>query len=125
MFRDKQLETMTVKGYRSALSSLMASRGLDISHDPDLNALIRSFSIERPRTVREIPRWDLALVLRFLMRNRFEPMNICSLADLMCKTAFLLTLASAKRNSAIWAFSANVVFGHGKRHLEVPSWFYC
>ena len=60
---DKQLATITVKGYRSALSSLMASRGMDISHDPDLNALIRSFSIERPRTVRETPRWDLALVL--------------------------------------------------------------
>ena len=43
LFRDKQLATITVKGYRSALSSLMASRGLDISHDPDLNALIRSF----------------------------------------------------------------------------------
>ena len=47
-FRGKQLATITLKGYRSALSSLMASRGLDISHDPDLNALIRSFSIERP-----------------------------------------------------------------------------
>ena len=69
LFRDKQLATITVKGYRSALSSHMASRGMDISHDPDLNALIRSFSIEGPRTVRETPRWDLALVLRFLMRH--------------------------------------------------------
>ena len=58
LFRDKQLATITINGYRSALSSLRASRGLDISHDPDLNALIRSFSIERPRTVRETPRWD-------------------------------------------------------------------
>ena len=115
LFRDKQLATITVKGYRSALSSLMASRGLDIYHDPDLNALIRSFSIERPRTVRETPRWDLALVLRFLMRHPFEPMNVCSLADLTRKTAFLLTLASAKRNSEVWAFSADVVFGHDKQ----------
>ena len=115
LFRDKQLATITIKGYRSALSSLMASRGLDISHDPDLNALIRSFSIERPRTVRETPRWDLSLVLRFLMRHPFEPMNVCSLADLTRKTAFLLTLASAKRNSEVWAFSADVVFGHDKQ----------
>ena len=55
MFRDQQLATITIKGYRSALSSLMVSRGSDISHDPDLNPLIRSFSIERPRTVREAP----------------------------------------------------------------------
>ena len=115
LFRDKQLATITIKGYRSALSSLMASRGLDISHDPDLNALIRSFSIERPRTVRETPRWDLSLVLRFLMRHPFEPMNVCSLADLTRNTAFLLTLASAKRNSEVWAFSADVVFGHDKQ----------
>ena len=115
LFRDKQLATITVKGYRSALSSLMASRGLDISHDPDLNALIRSFSIERPRTVRETPRWDLSLVLRLLMRHPFEPMNVCSLADLTRKTAFLLTLASPKRNSEVWAFSADVVFGHNKQ----------
>ena len=115
LLRDKQLATITVKGYRSALSSLMASRWLDISHDPDLNALIRSFSIERPRTFRETPRWDLALVLRFLMRHPFEPMNVCSLADLTRKTAFLLTLASAKRNSEVWAFSADVVFGHDKQ----------
>ena len=50
-FRDKQLATITLKGYRSALSSLMASRGLDISHDPDLNALIRSFSIEASQDI--------------------------------------------------------------------------
>ena len=118
LFRDKQLATITVKGYRSALSSLMASRGLDISHDPDLNALIRYFSIERPRTVsmvRETPGLVFALVLRFLMRHPFEPMNLCSLADLTRKTAFLLTLASAKRNSEVWAFSADVVFGLDKQ----------
>ena len=49
------------------------------------------------------------------MRHPFEPMNVCSLAVLTRKTAFLLTLASAKRNSEVWAFSADVVFGHDKQ----------
>jgi len=106
--------TITIKGYRSALSTLMASRGLDISHNPDLNNLIRSFSVERPRTLRETPRWDLAVVLRYLMRPPFEPMNVCTLPNLTRKTAFLLTLASAKRNSEVWAFSADVAFGPDK-----------
>ena len=114
-FRGKQLATITLKGYRSALSSLRASRGLDISHEPDLNALIRSFSIERPRTFRGTPGWVFALVLRFLMRHPSQPMNVCSLAVLTRKTAFLLTLAAAKRNSEVWAFSADVVFGHDKQ----------
>ena len=40
-----------------------------------------------------------------------EPMNMASLADMTRKLAFLLTLASAKRNSEVWAFSADVRFG--------------
>ena len=38
------------------------------------------------------------------MRPPFEPMNMASLADMTRKLAFLLTLASAKRNSEVWAF---------------------
>ena len=42
-------------------------------------------------------------------------MNLASLADMTRKLAFLLTLASARRNSEVWAFSADVRFG-----LELP-----
>ena len=45
------------------------------------------------------------------MRPPFEPMNMASLADMTRKLAFLLTLASAKRNSEVWAFRAVVRFG--------------
>ena len=45
------------------------------------------------------------------MKPPFEPMNMASLADMTRKLAFLLTLASAKRNSEVWAFSADVHFG--------------
>ena len=45
------------------------------------------------------------------MRPPFEPMNMASLVDMTRKLAFLLTLASAKRNSEVWAFSADVRFG--------------
>ena len=38
-------------------------------------------------------------------------MNMASLADMTRKLAFLLTLASAKRNSEVWAFRAVVHFG--------------
>ena len=47
------------------------------------------------------------IVLRRLMRPPFEPMNM---ADTTRKLAFLLTLASAKRNRKVWAFSADVRF---------------
>ena len=45
------------------------------------------------------------------MRPPFEPLNMVSLADMTRKLAFLLTLASAKRNSEVWAFRADVRFG--------------
>ena len=47
------------------------------------------------------------------MKPPFEPMNMASLADMTRKLAFLLTLASAKRNIEVWAFSADVRFGQG------------
>ena len=47
------------------------------------------------------------------MKPPFEPMNMASLADMTRKLAFLLPLASAKRNSEVWAFSADVRFGQG------------
>ena len=40
------------------------------------------------------------------MKPPFEPMNMASLADMTRKLAFLLTLASAKRNSEVWAYNA-------------------
>ena len=42
-------------------------------------------------------------------------MNLASLADMTRKLAFLLTLASARGNSKVWAFSADARFG-----LELP-----
>ena len=61
--------------------------------------LVRNFAIKRSVQHRVAPRWDLMIVLRRLMRPPFEPMNMASLADMTRKLAFLLTLASAKRNS--------------------------
>jgi len=48
------------------------------------------------------------------MRPPFELMILSTLPNLTRKTAFLLTLASAKRNSEVWAFSADVAFGPNK-----------
>ena len=111
LFEEKKLAISSIQGYRSCISKVFLARGIDISHDRDLNMLVRNLSIERPVQHREAPRWDLMVVLRRLMRPPFEPMNMASLADMTRKLAFLLTLASAKRNSEVWAFSADVRFG--------------
>ncbi len=112
LFEDRGLSVSAIKGYRSSLSQITQSLGIDITHDASLRALIQSFSIERPIARRSVPRWDLMIVLRHLMRAPYEPMSGSSLADLTRKTAFLVALASAKRTSELWAFSANVAYGH-------------
>ena len=104
LFEEKKLAISSIQGYRSCISKVFLARGIDISHDRDLNMLVRNFAIERPVQHREAPRWDLMVVLRLLMKPPFEPMNMASLADMTRKLAFLLTLASAKRNSEVWAF---------------------
>ena len=70
--------------------------------------------MERPISHRDIPRWDLMVVLRYLMKPPFEPMRLSSIADLTHKTAFLIMLATAKRNSEVWTFSSDVHFGLNK-----------
>ena len=111
LFEEKKLAISSIQGYRSCISKVFLAMGIDISHDRDLNMLVRNFAIERPVQHREAPRWDLMIVLRFLMKPPFEPMNMASVADMTRKLAFLLTLATAKRNSEVWAFSADVRFG--------------
>ena len=111
LFEEKKLAISSIQGYRSCISKVFLARGIDISHDRDLNMLVRNFAIERPVQHREAPRWDLMVVLRLLMKPPFEPMNMASLADMTRTLAFLLTLASAKRNNEVWAFSADVRFG--------------
>ena len=111
LFEEKKLAISSIQGYGSCISKVFLARGIDISHDCDLNMLVRNFAIERPVQHRVAPRWDLMIVLRRLMRPPFEPMNMASLADITRKLAFLLTLALAKRNSEVWAFSADVRLG--------------
>ena len=121
LFEEKKLAISSIQGYRSCISKVFLAKGIDISHDRDLNMLVRNFAIERPVQHREAPRWDLMIVLRLLMKPPFEPMNMASLADMTRKLAFLLSLATAKRNSEVWAFSADVRFGQD--YMQLPCRF--
>ena len=121
LFEEKKLGISSIQGYRSCISKVFLARGINISHDPDLNMLVRNFAIERPVQHREAPRWDLMIVLRLLMKPPFEPMNMASLADMTRKLAFLLSLATAKRNSEVWPFSADVRFGQD--YMQLPCRF--
>ena len=72
------------------------------------------FHRDRPQGSRNLPKWNLSVVLNELTKAPFEPMKDTDLKHLTLKTAFLLALASGKRRSEIHAWVANKVSNLGQ-----------
>ena len=71
-------------------------------------------SRDRPKSSRNLPKWNLSVMLNELTKAPFEPMKDTYLKHLTLKTAFLLALASGKRRSKIHAWVANKVSNLGQ-----------
>ena len=71
LFEEKKLAISSIQGYRSCISKVFLARGIDISHDHDLNMPVRNFAIERPVQHREAPRWVNSEVWAFSADVRF------------------------------------------------------
>ena len=62
-----------VKGYRSALNSVFAVKGMDLAASREISMLLRSFSKSaRPEELRP-PAWDVAPVLQSLTQAPYDP----------------------------------------------------
>ena len=109
LFHKEKMCVSTLAGYRSVLlNTLKDLTGADFTANSHLKKLLDNFKVERPRSLRALPQWDLALVMRRLTRAPFEPLVTAPMHALSWKTAFLLALASAKRRSELRAFSYRV-----------------
>ena len=108
LHHDKGLSVSAVKGYSSALNSVLALKGRDLASSREITMLLHSFS----RSVNPVelcpPAWDVALVLQSLTGAPYEPLRTCDERFLAQKTLFLLALASAKRIGELHALSYNV-----------------
>ena len=105
---DKGLSVSAVKGYSSALNSVLALlKGRDLASSRKITMLLRSFS----RSVD--PAWDVALVLQSLTGALYEPLLTCEERFLAQKTLFLLALASAKRIGELHALLHRVSHSRG------------
>ena len=105
----------TIDDYRTAIVDTLGPMGLHISQSSDLNRLLlASFHRDRPKSSRNLPKWNLSVVLNEITKAPFEPMKDTDLKHLTLKTAFLLALASSKRRSEIHACGANKVSNLGQ-----------
>ena len=100
----------TIRGYRSTLHSVLRHSGLKINKNEDIKDVIRSLKLRTPAKNPRIVNWNLDVVLKFLVSDRFEPLEQCSLLNLTKKTFILLALALSKRVSELQALSRSVGF---------------
>ena len=118
---DKGLSVSAVKGYSSALDSVLALKGQDLASSREITMLLLSFSRSVDPVELRPPAWDVALVLQSLAGAPYEPLRTCDERFLAQKTLFLLTLASAKRIDELHALSYRV--SHSRNWGEVSSSF--
>ena len=112
--QDLNRRPSTIDGYRTAIVDTLGPTAQHIAHNADLHRLLSSFHRDRPKSSRNLPKWNLSVVLNELTKAPFEPMKDTDLKHLTLKTAFLLALASGKRRSEIHAWVANKVSNLGQ-----------
>ena len=111
---DKGLSVSAVKGYSSALNSVLALKGRDLASSREITMLLRrNFSRSVDPVELRPPAWDVALVLQSLTGAPYEPLWMCDERFLAQKTLFLLALASAKRIGELHALSYRVSHSMG------------
>ena len=106
--QDKGLSVSAVKGYCSALNSVLALKCLDLAASREITTLLRSFARSVNPVELRPPAWDVSLVLQSLTGAPYEPLRTCEERFLAQKMLFLLALASAKRIGELHALSYRV-----------------
>ena len=110
---DKGLSVSAVKGYRSALNSVLALKGRDLVSSREITMPLRSFSRSVNPVELRPPAWDVSLVFQSWTRALYEPLRTCEERFLAQKTLFLLALTSAKRIGELHALSYRVSHSRG------------
>ena len=114
LYQDLNRRPSTIDGYRTAIVDTLGPTAHHIAHNADLHRLLSSFHRDRPKSSRNLPKWNLSVVLNELTKAPFEPRKDTDLKHLTLKTAFLLALASGKRRSEIHAWVPNKVSNLGQ-----------
>ena len=90
LYQDLNRRLSTIDGYRTAIVDTLGPTAQHIAHNADLHRLLSSFHRDHPKSSRNLPKWNLSVVLNELTKAPFEPMKDTGLKHLTLKTAFLL-----------------------------------
>ena len=112
LYQDLNRRPSTIECYRTAIVDILGPAGT-IFHKAQ-TYLLSSFHRDRPKSFRNLQKWNLSVVLNELTKSPFEPMKDTDLKHLTLKTAFLLALASNKCHSEIHAWVTNKVSNLGQ-----------
>ena len=92
------LSYSTLCGYRSMLGHVhFPIAGMSVGSAPVLSRLLKGVFNTNPPKLKLCPGWDVEVVLNFLKKEPFVPLETCSLKFLTLKTCFLLAITSARR----------------------------
>ena len=114
LYQNLNRRPSTIDGYRTAIVDTLGPTAQHIAHDADLHRLLSSFHRDHPQSSKNLPKWNLSVVLNEFTKAPFEPMKDTDLKHLTLKTAFLLALASGECCSEIHAWVANKVSNLGQ-----------
>ena len=120
LYQDLNRRPSTIDGYKIAIVDTLGPAGHHIVQSSDLHRLLSSFHRDRPKSSRNLPKWNLSVVLNELTKAPFEPMKDTDLIHLTLKTAFLLAFTSGKHRSEIHAWVAKKVSNLGQWEKVVP-----
>ena len=74
LYQDLNRCPSTIDGYRTAIVDTLGPTAHHIAHNADLHRLLSSFHSDRPKSSRNLPKWNLS-VLNELTKAPFEPMK--------------------------------------------------
>ena len=80
MYQDLNRRPSTIDGYKTAIVDTLGPAGHHIAQNSDLHRLLSSFHRDRPKSSRNLPKWNLSVVFNELIKAPFEhkPQTSCS-----------------------------------------------
>lgn len=108
---DSGLQYSTIKSYVSSLGHFLPFYdGVSIGKVRAVVTLLKGVKRLRPPQRIIVPQWDLDLVLEYLNKAPFEPLESASFKHCLLKTVFLVAVASAARASELAALDCRAPF---------------